>query len=205
MGHYPHSNYVDWLVVIPYPLLLQPLRTPVSSCCLHSHVFQNGTCALSLQFAVLADICEVLCYRRSLRAEEIGDLFLRQPHGLVFKPHVQPDGLVRLIDDYLVLARSHSTLPLRCRGVHASRNSAHDGEGEGKRRLGTGFHRVNYTIFAALRVGFRDRFPWPRKVSVVRREQIRVLIKTAPLPVHPLRGLAPLGGYAQSAARVLQT
>ena len=38
-----------------------------------------------------------------------------------------------------------------------------------------GFHRVNYTIFAAGRVGFRGRFPWPRKVSVVRREQIRVL------------------------------
>ena len=37
----------------------------------------------------------------------------------------------------------------------------------------------NYTIFAAGRVGFRGRFPWPRKVSVVRREQIRVLIKTA--------------------------
>ena len=109
--------------------------------------------------------------------------------------------------------------------AHASRDSAHDGEGEGKRGLGMGFHRVNYTIFAALRVGFRGRFPWPRKVSVVRREQIRVLIKTAPLPVHPrcgrplvggyaqsaplpghpLRGLAPLGGYAQGAARVLQT
>ena len=59
--------------------------------------------------------------------------------------------------------------------AQASRNSAHDGEGEGKRGLGMGFHRVNYTIFAALRIGFRGRFPWPRKVSVVRREQIRVL------------------------------
>ena len=29
------------------------------------------------------------------------------------------------------------------------------GEGEGKRGLGMGFHRLNYTIFAALRVGFR--------------------------------------------------
>ena len=77
--------------------------------------------------------------------------------------------------------------------MHASRNSAHDGEGEGKRGLGMGFHRVNYTIFAALCVGFRGRFPWPRKVSVVRREQIRVLIKTA----------AQLA--AQTAARVLQT
>ena len=59
--------------------------------------------------------------------------------------------------------------------AHASRNSTHDGEGEGMRGLGMGFHRVNYTIFAAGRVGFRGRFPWPRKVSVVRREQIRVL------------------------------
>ena len=59
--------------------------------------------------------------------------------------------------------------------AHASRDSAHDGEGEGKRGLGKGFHRVNYTISAAGRVGFRGRFPWPRKVSVVRREQIRVL------------------------------
>ena len=59
--------------------------------------------------------------------------------------------------------------------AHASRNPTHDSEGEGKRGLGMGFHRVNYTIFAALCVGFRDRFPWPRKVSVVKREQILVL------------------------------
>ena len=64
-----------------------------------------------------------------------------------------------------------------CVTAHASRNSAHDGEGEGKRGLGMGFHRVNYTIFAAVCVGFRGRFPPPRKVSVVRREQIRVLSK----------------------------
>ena len=76
-----------------------------------------------------------------------------------------------------------------CVTAHASRNFAHDSEGERKRGLVTVVHRVNYTIFAALRVGFRGRFPWPRKVSVVRREQIRVLIKTA----------------AQTAARVLQT
>ena len=30
---------------------------------------------------------------------------------LVFKTDVQPDGLVRLIDDYLVFACSHSVLP----------------------------------------------------------------------------------------------
>ena len=110
--------------------------------------------------------------------------------------------------------------PFRRVTARASRDSAHDGEGERKRGLGLGFHRVNYTIFAALCVGFRGGFSWPRKVSVVRREQIRVLFKTAPLPGHPrcerplvggyargaplpghpLRGLAPLGGYAQSAA-----
>ena len=39
--------------------------------------------------------------------------------------------------------------------MHASRNSAHDSEGEGKRGLDMVVHRVNYTIFAALRVGFR--------------------------------------------------
>ena len=42
-----------------------------------------------------------------------------------------------------------------CVTAHAGRNSAHDSEGEGKRGLGLGFHRVNYTIFAAGRVGFR--------------------------------------------------
>ena len=62
-----------------------------------------------------------------------------------------------------------------CVTAHVSRNSAHDGEGEGKRGLVTVVHRVNYTIFAAGSVGFRGRFPWLRKVSVVRREQIRVL------------------------------
>ena len=39
--------------------------------------------------------------------------------------------------------------------AHVSRHSAHDGEGEGKRGLVTVVHRVNYTIFAALCVGFR--------------------------------------------------
>ena len=67
--------------------------------------------------------------------------------------------------------------PFRRVTAHASRHSAHNCEGEGKRGLGMGFHRVNYTIFAALCVDFRGRFPWPRKVSVVRREQIRVLNK----------------------------
>ena len=43
------------------------------------------------------------CDRWSLCAEEIGNLLLRQPCGLVFKTHVQPNGLVRLIDDNLVL------------------------------------------------------------------------------------------------------
>ena len=90
--------------------------------------------------------------------------------------------------------------PFRRVTAHASRNSTHDGEGERKRGLGMGFHRVNYTIFAALCVGFRGRFPWLRKVSVVRREQIRVLIKTAPLPVHPRCGRPLVGGYAQTAA-----
>ena len=59
--------------------------------------------------------------------------------------------------------------------AHASRNPTHDSEGERKRGLGMEFHRVNYTIFAAGCVGFRGRFPPPRKVSVVRREQILVL------------------------------
>ena len=66
-------------------------------------------------------------------------------------------------------------LPFRRVTAHASRDSAHDGEGEGKRGLGMGFHRVNYTIFAAGCVDFRGSFPPPQKVSVVRREQIRVL------------------------------
>ena len=62
-----------------------------------------------------------------------------------------------------------------CVTAHVSRNSAHDGEGEGRRGLVTVVHRVDYTIFAAGCVDFRGRFPWLRKVSVVRREQIRVL------------------------------
>ena len=37
-------------------------------------------------------------------------LALRQPHGLVFKTHVQTDGLVRLVHDNLVFACAHLTL-----------------------------------------------------------------------------------------------
>ena len=56
--------------------------------------------------------------------------------------------------------------------AHASRNSAHDSEGEGKRGLGTVVHRVNYTIFAALRVGFRGRFPWLEMVKSDRKSVV---------------------------------
>ena len=44
--------------------------------------------------------------------------------------------------------------------MHASRDSAHDGEGERKRGLVTVVHRVNYTIFAAGRVGFGLVIRW---------------------------------------------
>ena len=88
--------------------------------------------------------------------------------------------------------------------AHASRNPTHDSEGERKRGLGMEFHRVNYTIFAAGCVVPRGRFPWPRKVSVVRREQIRVLIKTATaFQPFNLSTSQPfnLSGAAQSAAQ----
>ena len=41
------------------------------------------------------------------------------------------------------------------------------------------FNLSKFRLLWQTTVGFRGRFPWPRKVSVVRREQIRVLIKTA--------------------------
>ena len=50
--------------------------------------------------------------------------------------------------------------PFRRVTAQASHHSAHDGEGEGKRGLGMGLHRVNYTIFAALRVGFGLVIRW---------------------------------------------
>ena len=46
-----------------------------------------------------------------LNPKQLGNLQLRQPYGLVFKSHVQPNGLVRLIHDNLVLARGHLILP----------------------------------------------------------------------------------------------
>jgi hypothetical protein len=46
--------------------------------------------------------------------------------------------------------------PFRRITAQVSRNSAHDGEGKEKRGLVTVVHRLNYTIFVALRVGFRD-------------------------------------------------
>ena len=45
-----------------------------------------------------------------------------------------------------------------CVTAHASRNSAHDGEGEGKRGLGMGFHRVNYTILPRSVLAFAADF-----------------------------------------------
>ena len=54
----------------------------------------------------------MLCYRRSLRTEEIGELLLRQPHRLVFKPHLQPYCLVRLIDHNLILYFAHNATSL---------------------------------------------------------------------------------------------
>ena len=38
----------------------------------------------------------------NVSTKQVLHLVAIQPHGLVFKPYVQPDGLVRLIDNYLV-------------------------------------------------------------------------------------------------------
>ena len=39
--------------------------------------------------------------------EQLAKLRLRQPHGLVFKSYIQPNGLIRLVDDDLVFTRCH--------------------------------------------------------------------------------------------------
>ena len=82
----------------------------------YTHMFQNGTCALSFQFSTLVDVGEVLCYRRSFSAEQVSNLLLCQPYRLFFKPNIQPHGFVRLIDDYLILAHCPipSIVPAHC-------------------------------------------------------------------------------------------
>ena len=52
------------------------------------------------------------CDNRLIPAKKQRHLFLRQPHRFVFKTDVQPDGLVRLVDDNLVLSAFHSYFPV---------------------------------------------------------------------------------------------
>ena len=40
--------------------------------------------------------------------KQLSHLVTIQPHGLIFKTHVQPDGFVRLVHDNLVLVSAHS-------------------------------------------------------------------------------------------------
>ena len=42
-----------------------------------------------------------------ISTKQLRHLVAIQPHGLVFKPYIQPDGLVRLINDYLVFVCAH--------------------------------------------------------------------------------------------------
>ena len=50
-------------------------------------------------------------YHYSPLPRRLSRKFVVRTHGLVFKTHIQPNGLVQLIDDNLVLARGHLALP----------------------------------------------------------------------------------------------
>ena len=63
--------------------------------------------AFFLQFSLREDVLYVATYDRHIALEQLAKLRLRQPHGLVFKSYVQPNGLIRLVDDDLVFTRCH--------------------------------------------------------------------------------------------------
>ena len=66
--------------------------------------------AFLLQFAFRKDVLYMTAYDRHIALEQFAQLCLRQPHGFVFKTNVQPNGLVRLIDNNLVPGGLHLDL-----------------------------------------------------------------------------------------------
>ncbi len=66
-------------------------------------MFQNGTCVLTLQFPNFINVCYVFCYRWSLSTKKLRNLILRQPYCLVLQAHIQPQRVIWLIHNYLIL------------------------------------------------------------------------------------------------------
>ena len=61
----------------------------------------SGTDLMAEGFSY-GDIVDVTIHHRSVNAKQLRKARLVEPHRLVFKTYVQPDGLVRLIHDNLV-------------------------------------------------------------------------------------------------------
>ena len=64
--------------------------------------FHFGNSCLTAKLSRGIDILQMLAYGRLLHAKQFRNLQLGQPNAFMCIPCLQPDGLVRLVHDYLV-------------------------------------------------------------------------------------------------------
>jgi hypothetical protein len=78
--------------------------------------FHFGNSCLTDKFSSGIDILQMLANGRLLHAKQFRNLQLRQPNAFMCIPCLQPDGLVRLIDDNLVPGLLHLDLRVNSAG-----------------------------------------------------------------------------------------
>ena len=78
----------------------------IEPCPILPHVFQNGTCGLSLDFTTFVNVVQMLCDSCSLCSEQHRHLCLREPYSVLLHSYFQPDAAVGLVeDDFAVLCQ----------------------------------------------------------------------------------------------------
>lgn len=107
-GIYPIANRDDGVKIVE-TYFARDLALPFN---LNDRGFL-GSCPL-IQFATRINVLEMQSDIVSRASKQRRHLTLRQPDGLVLKPHVQPHRLVRLVHDNLILRVRHFTPRFSC-------------------------------------------------------------------------------------------
>ena len=75
-------------------------------------IVMRRLCVRQVGKFLIQRIGDMLAYRLYIASKQLRHLMTIQPHRLVFKTNIEPNGFVRLIDDYLVLVCVHLHLSL---------------------------------------------------------------------------------------------
>ena len=69
-----------------------------------THMFQNGTCAVFIQFFAKINIPYMFSYGWSAHRKHLGNLILSQPYCFILYNDFQTSNLIRLINNDLTIS-----------------------------------------------------------------------------------------------------